>query len=191
MSHISPAALPGASGAKAISSTPSATQGNIARTCSAKEAVACTSAKVVHCKSRLWLTVMRQSAVTIAARQTHASKGSSHSRMKQRTIAPPKPVSSRVCRRRRTRSFSRFNPVSARVRSRSCPSVRSAAQPASLSPGLLQHSPSSITVKITGAVRLRRRLSSRRKRSISGISLLKIQGAFCQSPRTQRCRRLK
>ena len=37
---------------------------------------------------------------------------------------------------------------------------------------------------------LRRRLSSRRKRSITGRLPLKIQGAFCQSPRIQRCRRL-
>ena len=85
-----------------MSSTPVTTDTHIARTFSPSCSPPEVCAKVCHWRSFRWLISILQSAVSIAAAETHASNGSSHRRMKVRTIAPPAPVRSLVCRFRRT-----------------------------------------------------------------------------------------
>ena len=95
-SHISPADLPITAGHSSVSASPSSTGKYIARTCRAREPPPSACAAVCHCSSRLFDTSIRHSAAAIAVRDIHASYGSSHSRMKVCTIAPPTPDSMRV-----------------------------------------------------------------------------------------------
>ena len=68
-------------GENANSAAPSSTGKYIARICPKSPASPRTSAAVCHCSSRLCVTAMRHSAVAAAVSDTHASYGSSHSRM--------------------------------------------------------------------------------------------------------------
>ena len=187
---MKPALLPIIAGEKAMSSTPVTTDTHIARTFSPSCSPPEVCAKVCHWRSFRWLISILQSAVSIAAAETHASNGSSHRRMKVRTIAPPAPVRSLVCRFRRTCSRrERLRSISDRNRLLS--SASSAAHAARASPCADMKKPQRIAIKVSGATSERRSESNRRKRSISESSRANIQRAFCQSPRIQRFWRLK
>ena len=181
-----PAALPRGSGESTTSSAPSRTGGQ-----SPNMRLALPSDCAAVCQeSRLRLDMpMRQSAVSMAERQVAASMGSSASRSRSCKSRPPRPwgteeLSLSLSRRMRAEPSAGKSPVQ---------SVKSPSSPAMSEAPEYRNRGQRMAARLNTGMRLRRRLSS--SFHLSAKAKLrprpKMKPRFCQSPRTQRCRRLK
>ena len=185
-SQTRPKARPDGAGESRVSARPVKASGQGSRALRARPS---DWAAVCQARRFFFETPMRQRARAAAPRQVRASQGSSRARSRICSRRPVAPCGTSELRRSRSRR-KRAKPSAG---SRPVHSEQAASSPAQSEAAEGRQTAQTIAARQKGAKRLRRRLSKSFQRSAKAKfrPRRRMKEMFCQSPRTQRCRRRK